>query len=1253
MKTLDSENETAAPAQGFQFHGDECVNPHKTFVHCPMGFAAALLTAKNPEGRWWSGYQRGGKGVEYKTLLPGAAGAEGSRVGYGTQEEAIAAAGKMALESLGDGEAEQVLRGAIVDYFGGAPLVGDDDGKPAGEGAVSGFETTTTEVLENRLSTLGGEVNPSDRETSEKRAIENELERRGAWQPAANPHGFQFDAQGECTNPERVEVPCPKGVQCALLVARNAAGDWCFGYVYAQDDEVAKSLPKLDEASGSDIPSRGEALDWAAAAACDRAGAGSLVTLSINAWAEAVLKELAEVRAEKTPAFEGFVNGRRVDFPTREEAEAAREVESKRPGFQNYTTRIEQDGANSFALVYKRKAEVESVAHGSLVVKSLKGQSPNECGVFERVEKAIKYKRDEHVSAVVKLVPLADGRCAWGIDVTFKCGDMAGHGHAPGALSVAESEEGAIRLALDEIYKAGWAALPGQSASRLGPWSKAEGKAAEGLIAWVGEQREKHGIPASGEAAPSAPNDFEPLKGVALEKAALQLVEAGETAVGIAVKLKIAGPRAFRLLDKLGFDGPGPWGASGKTEESSPANTNEVPHAEAGGEALPIIPGLAHEWDSAGSCTTPELVKIALPYERIGIVALGQLPDGTWRATIFCGAKKEQQILPPSRTQGRVYPDRRAALMAALTLVEDRCQEEGRKVIAKFRAEHDLEDVPAIEAAVAPRPAPSYVTSFSELPLARIQRNPSNHRQHFDVIKLRELAASLVSEGLHQPIAVRRLLPGESPEGKMPLGDPSAPEFELIYGERRWRAAQMAKLPTLQAKIYEGLTRKQGTAIALIENLQREDINCMEKAEGYAQLMADESLTQEACADRVGKERSTVANALRLLRLPGRVRELLREGALTAAHGVALARFVPEDKPEARKEFPKWEQVITIMAEEAVRDKTPAGAMEKGVPSIMALQDAGLAARINTFAGEYRMPAKFKNHAAYFETRDGDYITFAPEHWRAWVKEQDEAKATEEAATQRRREDELAKLTKGGKKQLSIADLDRAAYREFEPVHESLLGLVPAEKKAAAKDGSRRTTVVTDVELADRLKSAMQRGIKANRKDAVAGLHEKVIKAVAKIKKVGPREFAWLAFLIVDPRGREVRLHLTDEAANAADVKYGLLARGARHTDLYELAEADRIEYQERRLGVLAKADPVAILRTLIVERLPVALDEMVESGPESTGGRFLKWWLETDTLWLLEETEEGREQLVEEVKGSAWFQKLLAGEAGGEGEES
>lgn len=165
---------------------------------------------------------------------------------------------------------------------------------------------------------------------------------------------------------------------------------------------------------------------------------------------------------------------------------------------------------------------------------------------------------------------------------------------------------------------------------------------------------------------------------------------------------------------------------------------------------------------------------------------------------------------------------------------------------------------------------------YAEIPINQLRRNPQQPRHRFDPESLEELAASIRLHGVLQPLLV-----SEDPPD----------HYVLITGERRWRAARLAGLATVPAVIRERVADKQQLELALVENLQRKDLTPLEEARAFDHLRTSLGLSQQEIADRVGMERSTVANALRLLRLPLEVQELVEGGALSAGHGRALLAF--------------------------------------------------------------------------------------------------------------------------------------------------------------------------------------------------------------------------------------------------------------------------------------------------------------------------------------------------------------------------
>lgn len=202
---------------------------------------------------------------------------------------------------------------------------------------------------------------------------------------------------------------------------------------------------------------------------------------------------------------------------------------------------------------------------------------------------------------------------------------------------------------------------------------------------------------------------------------------------------------------------------------------------------------------------------------------------------------------------------------------------------------------------------PTEGDSLVEVAIDQIEPNPNQPRKHFESSSLEELAASIRASGVIQPVIVRETADG----------------YQLIAGERRWRAARLAGLERIPAIVREA-TDAESLELALVENLLREDLNPIEEAEAYRHLLAQFGWTQEQLAQRIGKDRTSIANVLRLLRLPDAIQDDLRAGRLTMGHARALlAVESTEDQLRLRDEIlaHNWSVRAT---EDSIRASEPA-----------------------------------------------------------------------------------------------------------------------------------------------------------------------------------------------------------------------------------------------------------------------------------------------------------------------------------------
>src|SRR5215831_6342786 len=235
---------------------------------------------------------------------------------------------------------------------------------------------------------------------------------------------------------------------------------------------------------------------------------------------------------------------------------------------------------------------------------------------------------------------------------------------------------------------------------------------------------------------------------------------------------------------------------------------------------------------------------------------------------------------------------------------------------------------------------PTSSAASTEIAVDAIEPNPQQPRKDFDDNSLHDLARSLGQSGVLQPVVVRRMGAG----------------YQLIVGERRWRAAKLAGLTRIPAIVREA-TDAQALELALVENLLREDLNPMEEAEAYQRLLAEFGWTQEELAQHVGRDRSSVANCIRLLKLPALIQADLRSGRLTMGHARALLALPsPGDQLKLREEIlaHSWSVRAT---EEGVqhRQRRPVRRLLRRSAEMVAVEDAlrsALATRVRLLGTE-------------------------------------------------------------------------------------------------------------------------------------------------------------------------------------------------------------------------------------------------------------------------------------------------------------
>jgi ParB family chromosome partitioning protein len=235
---------------------------------------------------------------------------------------------------------------------------------------------------------------------------------------------------------------------------------------------------------------------------------------------------------------------------------------------------------------------------------------------------------------------------------------------------------------------------------------------------------------------------------------------------------------------------------------------------------------------------------------------------------------------------------------------------------------------------------PGETEALVEVPLDAIQPNPLQPRKNIDSNGLKELEASIRASGIIQPIVVRRAGSG----------------YQLVAGERRWRAAQLAGLARIPALVRE-VSDAGSLELALVENLLREDLNPIEQAEAYQRLILEFGWTQEQLAERIGRDRSSIANALRLLKLPPEIQDDLKSGTLTMGHARALlALGSPDAQLRLREEIlaNSWSVRAT---EEGVQKRAIRPASRRRSAELTAVEDRlrqALMTRVRIVGTEHR-----------------------------------------------------------------------------------------------------------------------------------------------------------------------------------------------------------------------------------------------------------------------------------------------------------
>lgn len=245
------------------------------------------------------------------------------------------------------------------------------------------------------------------------------------------------------------------------------------------------------------------------------------------------------------------------------------------------------------------------------------------------------------------------------------------------------------------------------------------------------------------------------------------------------------------------------------------------------------------------------------------------------------------------------------------------------------------------------------------IPVDNIKPNPYQPRKHFSKRALEELSQSIKAYGIIQPLSVRKI---------------SDESYELVAGERRLRASKLVGLREVPA-IVINMRDQDSAALALIENLQREDLNFLEEAEGYYNLISDHGFTQQELAEKIGKSQSTVANKLRILKLPNDIKKLLVENNLTERHGRALLKLPDEEtQKEVLEKVIKTERTVK-QTEDLISDMLTAMTKEDDPENRQSIKSLiNFRIYINTLKNAYNAIKESGVEAEYEQKDMGDFI---------------------------------------------------------------------------------------------------------------------------------------------------------------------------------------------------------------------------------------------------------------------------------------
>ena len=468
----------------------------------------------------------------------------------------------------------------------------------------------------------------------------------------------------------------------------------------------------------------------------------------------------------------------------------------------------------------------------------------------------------------------------------------------------------------------------------------------------------------------------------------------------------------------------------------------------------------------------------------------------------------------------------------------------------------------------------------TDLPLASIVPSALNPRKHFAEEALQELAASIRTHGVLEPVLVRIREDGLRVIDALVLADRGEPAFELIAGERRYRASQLAGLEVIPARILKGLDDRQTLELMLVENLQRQDLDPLEEARGYQQLNRVCGLKQAQIAAAVNRAQPTIANRMRLLELPEDVQTHISEGRLSPAHGVAIARF---------KDYPA---IASSVASLAVERKVPSKQIEEKMPFAWELEQGGAIAQISYDTKFDTSVCKACPFGAYRHSEYNREYCLRPEHY----------KALNEAAIEAKRARALAQMETEGGHTHRAADLPRLSDLGYDNYQRLERDVPPGcEPQSCQKAGygldydKRAVRICTDPRCHKRLTNQEAK----RRNKALRVEMDEIATAVAdrleSLQEIGPAEIMIAASALFDRYGDR-------KPVIAAFGQYG-------QAEVMESTYAKEYHVDQQALRTLVeRMRPLDLVRACVLAVLSREINNSKDSGQ-----RFTSW-----TDWYL-----------------------------------